>query len=215
MPPIFLSKGRLEALSDGIFAIVMTLLVLDLKVPDLPRHVAQHEVLLKLRELGPQLFSFTITFVLAGVFWLLHHISLHAIRHVTRKLVWINIGFLMFVSLLPFSTAMLGRFQSLPVGVIMYLGNQFLLAAFLKLQGLYVTRAGLLQENADLNLHHRLSNRLTLMMFGHLVAMVTAWFQPLLAMDAFVVVMILPLTIARRRERAQQKATAQSGLGQP
>jgi uncharacterized membrane protein len=204
-PTIFLSKGRLEALSDGIFAIVMTLLVLDLRVPDLPRHAAQYELLGKLRELAPQFFSFTTTFVLAGVFWLFHHMSFHNIRHVTRALVWINVGFLMFVSLLPFSTAMLGRFQSLPAAVMIYFGNQFVLAAFLKLQWLYVKRADLLQENADVDLQHRLSSRLTLMLLGHFSAMVTAFFEPLLAFDTFVLVLVVPLAIARKRERARQK----------
>jgi uncharacterized membrane protein len=212
-PPIFLNKNRLEALSDGIFAIVMTLLVLDLRVPDLPRHVAQQELLSKLKELTPQFFSFAITFILSGVFWLFHHISFHTVRHVTRTLVWINIGFLMFVSLLPFSTAMLGRFQRLPVAVMIYFGNQFVLAAFLKLQWVYVKRAGLLQENADTALQHRLSNRLTLMMLGHFAATIAAWFEPLFSLDAFVLVVGIPLVIMRVRARARKKE--KSGIEQP
>ena len=63
-----LSKHRLEGLTDGVFAIVMTLLVLELKVPDLPKPVDQAEILHKLGEIGPVFFSFVITFVLAGVF---------------------------------------------------------------------------------------------------------------------------------------------------
>src|SRR4051812_19059430 len=115
-----LSKHRVEGLTDGIFAIVMTLIVLELKVPELERHATEAEILEKLRALGQPLAGFVITFLLSGVFWYMHHHSMQFIRHMTRPLILINLAFLMFVSLLPFSAAMLGRFLTSPIALRIY-----------------------------------------------------------------------------------------------
>jgi TMEM175 potassium channel family protein len=200
-PPVALSKGRLEALSDGIFAIVMTLLVLELRVPDLPRHTPQHELLVKLRELGPYFFSFVITFVLAGAFWLLHHITFHYVRHTTRVLVWLNIAFLMFVSLLPFSTGMLGHFSFQPISTVFYFGNQFMLAMLLRIQWAYAQRTKLVDPGTDPEMQQRISTRVNMMMIGHLGAVIMAFFNPMLSVDVFMAAMLLPAIVAKFRSR--------------
>jgi len=82
-----LSKHRIEALTDGIFAIVMTLIVLELKVPELERHAANQEIIEKLGAIGPPLLAFFLTFVLAGLFWFLHHTLTQFVRHMTRPLI--------------------------------------------------------------------------------------------------------------------------------
>ncbi|HEV7521471.1 MAG TPA: TMEM175 family protein, partial [Candidatus Angelobacter sp.] len=74
MHSILLSKGRMEALTDGIFAIAMTLLVLELKIPDLPKHASATELLHKIGEEGPSLFSFMISFLYCGLLWVMHHL---------------------------------------------------------------------------------------------------------------------------------------------
>jgi len=202
-PPIALSKGRLEALSDGVFAIVMTLLVLDLKVPDLPRHTSQQELLAHVRELGPYFFGFALTFVLAAVFWFFHHLVFHYIRHITRALVWLNIGFLMFVSLLPFSTAMLGRFSFQTVSALFYFGNQFALAAFMKMQWIYAKKKGLINPESDPEMQQRLSRRLTIMLLGHATAMVISLYDAKLSFNAFVIVVAIGNAVSRRMRKAQ------------
>ncbi|PYP84143.1 MAG: DUF1211 domain-containing protein [Candidatus Angelobacter sp. Gp1-AA117] len=201
-PPIALSKGRLEALSDGIFAIVMTLLVLDLKVPDLPRHVAQDELLAHIRELGPYFFSFAFTFILAAVFWFFHHLIFHYVRHVTRPLVWLNVGFLMFVSLLPFSTGMLGRFSFQKVSALFYFGNQFMLAAFMMGQWIYAKRARLINE-ADPEMQQRIVARLATMLVGHAAAITTAFFDPKFSFNTFVIAVVAGNAISRKLRKAQ------------
>src|SRR5690242_11054474 len=101
---------RVEALADGVFAIVMTLLVLELKVPALPRDASAAEVWRGVVELGPIFFSYFVTFTLAGTFWFWHHRAFDEIAHVDGPLFALNLAFLSFVSLLPFSTAMFGAF---------------------------------------------------------------------------------------------------------
>jgi uncharacterized membrane protein len=97
-----IGKNRIEALSDGIFAIVMTLLILEFHVPNLPLNAPNVEVAPALLALWPKFVSYTVTFVSLGYFWVGHHIMYHAIRRADRTLLWLNIFFFMFVSLLPF-----------------------------------------------------------------------------------------------------------------
>jgi uncharacterized membrane protein len=97
---VTLSKSRIEALSDGVFSIAMMLLVLKLEVPE--HHHSNNEMLRQLAALH------VATFLVAGGFWFLHHLTFHFIRHVNGFLVWVNLIFLMFVSLLPFSAGLMG-----------------------------------------------------------------------------------------------------------
>ncbi|HZD94478.1 MAG TPA: TMEM175 family protein, partial [Candidatus Sulfotelmatobacter sp.] len=103
MHGILLSKGRMEALTDGIFAIAMTLLVLELKVPDLPRSASVHELLQKIGEETPAFFSFLVSFLYCGLLWMMHHMAMHFIRYLQIGLVWLNLLFLMSISTMPFS----------------------------------------------------------------------------------------------------------------
>jgi uncharacterized membrane protein len=105
-----IGKTRIEALSDGIFAIVMTLLILEFHVPNLPPNAPNVEVAPALIALWPKFVSYIVTFVSLGFFWVGHHIMYHAIRRADRTLLWLNIFFFMFVSLLPFSTSVLNAF---------------------------------------------------------------------------------------------------------
>src|SRR5262245_21164349 len=91
------STTRAEALSDGVFAIVMTLLVLELKVPQLPRDAPAADVWHGFLELGPVFFSYFVTFMLAGAFWFKHHQAFHEMTHINGPLFALNLGFLSFV----------------------------------------------------------------------------------------------------------------------
>ena len=142
------SKVRLEMICDGIFAIAMTLLVLELKPPELPRTAAPAETLHALGEHGLAFVGFVLSFLLAGLFWILHDVSFNDLRQANRALAILTIPFLMFVSLLPFSTSMLTAFGLRnPVGPAFYLGNQFMLAALLAAHWLIAKRQGLLTES--------------------------------------------------------------------
>ena len=102
-----LGRNRIEALTDGVFAVAMTLLVLDIKVPELEQPLATAELPLKLLSLWPKFLSYTISFVILGAYWVGHHVQLSFIRRADRPLLWINVFFLLWVALVPFSTALL------------------------------------------------------------------------------------------------------------
>ncbi len=119
----FLSTHRLAALTDGVFAIVMTLLVLEISIPEIVPSLAHTELPHRLIELWPQVLSYIISFIILGLFWYLHHMAFHHIKRSDSGLIWLNIVFLMFIALIPFSTALFGSFAKEQLPLIIYISN--------------------------------------------------------------------------------------------
>lgn len=137
----------MEALSDGVFAIAMTLLVLELKVPDLPKSVDTSELLHKIGEETPVFFSFLVSFLYCGLLWVMHHLALHFVRHLQVALVWINLLFLMAVALMPFSCGLLGHFLRNRAVQEIYFGNTLAAAALLAVLWLVAKQRKLINED--------------------------------------------------------------------
>ena len=113
-----MNKQRLEAFSDGVMAILITIMVLELRAP----HSAQLDALV---EVVPTFLSYVLSFVYLGIYWNNHHHMLHAARHVTGGVLWANLHLLFWLSLLPFATAWMGEnhFAAVPTafyGVILF-----------------------------------------------------------------------------------------------
>jgi uncharacterized membrane protein len=196
-----LSKHRVEGLTDAIFAIVMTLIVLELKVPELDHHAPNQEIVARILELKPQLVAFLLTFLLSGLFWFLHHSSLHLIKHMTRPLILINLIFMMFVSLLPFSAALLGRFLRAPIAQQVYYGHQLMLSILLTVQWEYVRRKGLLTETATAHERLRMLTRLWIFPLACAAALVASAWGVSAAQWTFVAALLIGRAIFRIRER--------------
>ena len=107
-----MGKGRLEAFSDGVIAIIITIMVLELKVP----HGAELDVL---RPLIPVFISYVLSFVFIGIYWNNHHHMLHAAGKVNGRILWANLHLLFWLSLIPFVTGWMGEnhFAALPVAL--------------------------------------------------------------------------------------------------
>src|SRR3989304_6678514 len=105
-------KARLEAFSDGVLAIVITIMVLELKVP----HSAE---LSALTPLLPVFFSYVLSFVYIGIYWNNHHHMMHVVKRVTGGVLWANLHLLFWLSLLPFVTGWMGEnhFAQLPTAL--------------------------------------------------------------------------------------------------
>lgn len=108
---------RIEAFSDGVFAIIVTLLVLELKVPSLHDHHSVRELGNQLLDLLPKFLSWLISFIIVCKFWLNHHHVLGLARHANYAMVWLNSIFLMGQSFIPFPTAMMGEYATNPLAV--------------------------------------------------------------------------------------------------
>ena len=109
--------ARVLALSDGVFAIIITLLVLEIHVPELTQGRTLTQALAELR---PSLVAFVISFVLAGMYWVGHRDLFALIRRTDRGLVWLNILYLLPLCLLPFGAGLLGRYDTEPVALRIY-----------------------------------------------------------------------------------------------
>jgi len=106
-------KDRLEAFSDGVLAIIITIMVLELKVP----HGTGPEALLPLL---PVFLSYVLSFIYIGIYWNNHHHMLHATRHVTGGALWANLHLLFWLSLLPFVTGWMGENHFAPLPTALY-----------------------------------------------------------------------------------------------
>ena len=120
---VTLSPHRLEALTDAVFAIVMTLLVLELSVPVIAEGSAHAELWPRLINMWPKFLSYGVTFLMLGFMWIFHHRQFSHIKRSDNMFAWINIIALMFVALLPFSTSLLGEYIDEQVAVLIYGGN--------------------------------------------------------------------------------------------
>jgi uncharacterized membrane protein len=112
MPTVHLLEGedtdRIDGLSDGLFAIVLTLLVLQFQIPDVPADRAATELPAALADQGTLLFSYLLSFGIVGVYWIVHHNLFERIVRHDRGLLYANLVFLLFVSFIPFPTELVG-----------------------------------------------------------------------------------------------------------
>ena len=111
-PGLEMGKGRLEAFSDGVLAIIITIMVLELRVP-------HGDSLQALRPLLPVLLSYVLSFTYVGIYWNNHHHMLHAAKRVSGSVLWANLHLLFWLSLLPFATGWMGEnhFATVPSAV--------------------------------------------------------------------------------------------------
>lgn len=141
------SLERLAALSDGIFAVAMTLLVLDLHVPAAAQVHGERELFLALANLGPQWVAYGMSFLTLGIFWAGQQTQLDHLAEGTRDLTWIHLGFLLTITVLPLSTRLLAEFITYRGALLIYWLNILMPGGMLYWSWKYATRAGLIKAD--------------------------------------------------------------------
>ncbi len=106
-------KNRIEALIDGIFAVALTLLVLDIKLPEGVSYATNEALWNRLVQLERHFAIYAISFIVIGIYWVAHHVQFHYVRYTDRRLIWINMLFLLLISFLPFATDLVGDHEDL------------------------------------------------------------------------------------------------------
>ena len=140
---------RTVALSDGLFAIALTLLVLTITLPNLSG-AAEHLLAHRLRQQLPdQLFSYALSFAVLGLLWVRHHTMFRSIDRINATLIVLNLAYLALVAFLPFPTSLVGRYASQPVSVVIYAVTIVLITAVALISRVYVDRAGLMAPGAS------------------------------------------------------------------
>lgn len=129
-----MNKNRIEAFSDGVFAVAITLLIFNVRPTP-----GKTTTLEALRDALPQVLSFLLSFVIVGVYWVAHHSMLQFVRAVDRRLLWLNLLLLLVVVFIPFPASLLGQRPGDPLAVMIYGVNLVLVNGFGTVLWLYAT----------------------------------------------------------------------------
>jgi uncharacterized membrane protein len=197
-----MSTDRLEAFSDGVIAIIITIMVLELRAPPGAEFTA-------LRPLVPTFLSYVLSFVYLGIYWNNHHHLLHATTRVSGGVLWANLHLLFWLSLFPFVTAWTGENHLAPEPAALY-GGVLLLAAiaYYLLQGAILRTEGpdsLLAGALGRDLKGKLSPAV------YAVAIPSAFLRPWIAQSLYVAVALIWLVPDQRIERTLSKPAARTG----
>jgi uncharacterized membrane protein len=193
-----MSKGRLEAFSDGVIAIIITIMVLEMKVP---HHGASHAAhsLTDLKPLWPVFLSYVLSFAYIGIYWNNHHHMLHATERVNGTVLWANLHLLFWLSLVPFVTGWMGENGFAPIPTALY-GVVLLMASI----------AYLVLQRSILALHDRDSalaravgrdRKGLLSTVLYVVAIVASYYQPWLGGSMYALVALIWFIPDRRIEK--------------
>ena len=199
---------RLLALTDGVVAIAITLLVLQLQVPatdTLTHRDSASELWHALRIDGPQLVSYLIAFVIIAQFWLVHHRVLRTMRGHHEGLAWRNFGFLLALTLMPFTSDLLGRYGSNPVAITLFGLN----LAALSISTQWIFRYAVhhhLTSDAARSRHEELTARVRSVLLLTVVAasIVTAWTAPWLSSYLWLLFLVMPAAAARIADQIER-----------
>jgi uncharacterized membrane protein len=191
-----MSKGRLEAFSDGVIAIIITIMVLELRVP----HGADWGAL---RPLMPALLSYVLSFVYIGIYWNNHHHLLHATRQISGDVMWANMHLLFWLSLVPFVTGWMGENAFARNPVALY-GIVLLMCA---LAFTLLVRRLLKHHETDSPLARAIGGdaKGNVSLVLYVVGVASSWISSAVALVFYVVVAVIWLVPDRRIERALQK----------
>lgn len=187
-----MSKGRLEAFSDGVLAIIITIMVLELEIPHEPGWSA-------LQPLIPKFLSYVLSFIFVGIYWNNHHHLWQAVRKVNGSILWANLHLLFWLSLIPFVTGWMGenRFATIPValyGFILWM-NAVAFTLLVRALVAYHGRDSLLATALGNDQKGKLS------LYAYTAAIPLAFFAPWIAISLYVAVALMWFVPDQRFEK--------------
>jgi len=147
------TTDRIETLVDGIFAIAMTLLVLNLTVPELTNPIGDLTIYAVLMGLIPKFFTYALSFILLAIFWKVNHSQFYYIKRINTPLLWITIIWLLFVALVPFSTSLTGEYGNLQSAQIFFDLNLLAIGLLSALLWYYATEKKFTDEITSEEIH--------------------------------------------------------------
>lgn len=184
---------RIETLVDGVFAIVLTLLVLDIQAPEAS---SEMELLKKIWDLRENIFSYVVSFIVLGTFWYGHTIEFHYIQRSDRIHIWLNLTFLLCIAFIPFSASLIGEDGQFHSASFLY-GLNLLLTGMVRYVHWYYASSGhrLIDLEIEPRLIRMIQRRFLIVPFAYLFAMVISLFNTRIG---FLLYAIIPALYIRR-----------------
>jgi uncharacterized membrane protein len=180
--------GRVSALSDGIFAVAMTLLVLEIKVPEAGGIHTEHELALALLGLGPLAATWLLSMMTLGIFWLGQQAQLNQLKDTDRNLSWLHFLFLAVVTAVPFSTRLLAGFFDFRLAFVIYWANILLCGATLYIAWRYAERAGLTSESPPGQVSEAIRRRIVRAQVLYFVGLLAGLVNPMLGVGVILLI---------------------------
>jgi len=186
-----LTTNRIETLTDGIFAIAMTLLVLNIHLPEAG---TTHQPELYALVIGQSrlFYNYALSFILLAIFWIVHHQQFHYIKRTDRRHIWLNIFILMFICLMPFSTSLSGDYHGDWMAGIFFGLNMFILGVLFCLNWIYATKDYRLVDR-DLDPHRIATGkrRGAVTPLVSLLAIVLSIITPTMASYSYILILVI------------------------
>jgi uncharacterized membrane protein len=195
------SVERLAALSDGVFAVAMTLLVLDLRAPTVDAIHSDRDLWHALLALSPRLLMYVMSFMTLGIFWVGQQTQLNHLQRSDRSLSWIHIAFLFFVTILPFATTLLAEFPEYRVALLAYWLNILFLGATLYVSWICAAGTTLVKSDMPAHVSSAIKKRILIAQALYACGALLCVFNTYWSM-AFIVAVQLNYAIAPRFRRA-------------
>jgi uncharacterized membrane protein len=186
-----MESRRVENLADGVFAIAMTLLVLEVHVPELPDPVTGAALLAALKLILPHLAGFGVGFVILGTLWLGHHNQFRYIQRADRMLAWLNIFYLLCIAFLPFATAFIARYPLQPLALAIYGVTLLLSGVILLAHWNHAVSHGLVGDEVTPEVAELVRERMSMGMVVYLLATIVGAFLPKAGLVLFAAMPIL------------------------
>ena len=201
-----MGKNRLEAFSDGVLAIIITIMVLEMKAP-------HGESFADLLPVMPVFLSYILSFVYVGIYWNNHHHLLHTVHRVSGRILWANLHLLFWLSLFPFTTGWMGENHFAPVPTVVYgvvllmaaLAYQFLQCSIIASEKAQATGLSILEQA----LGNDRKGKVSVLFYG--IALVAAFWMAWAAQVLYVIVALIWLIPDRRIEHSIEQQDIQKG----
>jgi len=184
--------NRLESFSDGVIAIVITLMIFQIKIPAINENATASDVWNSLFTLLPSLVAYVLSFVMVGVLWVNHHQFFHQLKNIDRKLLWYNLHLLFWMCIIPIPTAFLGLHFQKPEATALYGFTMFMTAVAFAIMREYVHKSEhLLIDHLSNTLRKKLRRKLLMTVGLYFISIFTGYISIYIPISIFVLVIVM------------------------
>jgi len=186
------SIHRLESFSDGVIAIVITLMILEIKIPTVAKEATATEIWNAWFNILPSIIVYILSFVMLGVLWVNHHQFFSQLKHIDRKLLWYNLHLLFWMCIVPIPTAFLGPHFTMPEATALYGFTMFMNAVAFALMREYVhANAHLFIENISTQMMRKMRYKLLGTVGLYFVSIFAGYISTYISLGIFVLIIVI------------------------